>query len=365
MPVELDLERGEPLHPAPLQPNGPKQSKTGLPAMATAKHSATAPVKPLKNRHSTHISFHNHPYPDLDPTTGIPPKLQKFRNVLGVSNSPFLAPSFGGGGGDGGGGGSGGSNRSLNTKRPAANLGIYARVISEERTARWQFYLVASLINACYFLQIVIAAALTSLGASSASHVLVTVFGGLNTVIAGMLTYLKGQALPNRLRQYWIGLRKCREYIEEKERELAEPGCELDVDRELAMIVRMYHDVRQTAEDNTPDTYLPMKGAGRALLKKSGKERRKGGGAAAKNQAAMAAEEEENQMQGVGEGETQGAAAVDYPEEDTERMLGKDGAVDGKGDGKPPPPAAATTAPAPAPAPAPVPATKGTPETHT
>ncbi|KAL9037037.1 MAG: hypothetical protein Q9214_005873, partial [Letrouitia sp. 1 TL-2023] len=252
MPVERDLERGDSFHPAPLQPNGPKQSKTGVPTMATAKHSATAPVKPLKNRHSTHISFHNHPYPELDPTTGIPPKLQKFRNVLGVSNSPFLAPSFGGGGG-GGSGNSSGINKTT-AKRPAPNLGLYARVVSEERTARWQFYIVASLINACYFLQIVIAAVLTSLGASSASHILVTAFGGINTVIAGILTYLKGQSLPNRLRQYWIGLRKCREYIEEKERELAELGCELDVDRELAMIVRMYHDVRQTAEDNTPDT---------------------------------------------------------------------------------------------------------------
>ncbi|KAI4215720.1 MAG: hypothetical protein LQ351_001707 [Letrouitia transgressa] len=356
MPVEPDLERGDSFHPAPLQPNGPKQSKTGVPILTTAKHSATAPVKPLKNRHSTHISFHNHPYPDLDPTTGIPPKLQKFRNVLGVSNSPYLTASSSGAGG---GNNPSTPNSKTTPKRPAANLGIYARVVSEERTARWQFYTVASLINACYFLQIVIAAALTSLGASSASHVLVTVFGGLNTVIAGILTYLKGQALPTRLRQYWIGLRKCREYIEEKERELAEPECELDVDRELAMIVRMYHDVRQTAEDNTPDTYLPMKGAGRALLKKSGKERRK-----AKPPAAtvpVAVEEEEGEAEAGAEGQ-----AVAYPEEDVDRVLGKNGAgagdkgTDGKGgEGNPAPaPAPAPSTAAPAATPAPAPATK-------
>lgn len=31
-------------------------------------------------------------------------------------------------------------------------------------------------------------------------------------------------------------------------------------------VAAMYQAVRQTAEDNTPDTYLPMEGAGKKLL---------------------------------------------------------------------------------------------------
>ncbi|KAL9007357.1 MAG: hypothetical protein Q9173_007349, partial [Seirophora scorigena] len=127
------------------------------------------------------------------------------------------------------------------------------------------FYFAASIINTCYFAQIVVAAALTALGASGASDVAVTVFGATNTIIAGILTYLKGQGLPNRLRMYRNGLRKCREFIEEKERECEAEGWfwedgdgegGFDVDEVVDVVVRMYHDVRQTAED----TYLPTQG---------------------------------------------------------------------------------------------------------
>ncbi|KAL8911871.1 MAG: hypothetical protein Q9171_003059, partial [Xanthocarpia ochracea] len=152
------------------------------------------------------------------------------------------------------------------------NLGIYTRIIHEESSARFQFYFAASVINTCYFGQICIAAALTALGASGSSNIAITVLGAANTVLAGVLTYLKGQGLPNRLRMYWTGLRKCREFIEEKERECAAEGWwgggeaggsgeEMDVDECIETIVKMYHEVRQNAEDNTPDTYLPMRGS--------------------------------------------------------------------------------------------------------
>ena len=38
------------------------------------------------------------------------------------------------------------------------------------------------------------------------------------------------------------------------------------MDHEIADIAAMYKAVRQTAEDNTPDNYLPMAGAGKKLL---------------------------------------------------------------------------------------------------
>ncbi|KAL8948623.1 MAG: hypothetical protein Q9222_005201 [Ikaeria aurantiellina] len=270
---EPDLERGDgalkvpanPFAPPPASPNAPP-TKTANPS----RHHNRKPSAGAKPRSQSRTRRQSQQRPIShhfvhDPTA-VPPKLQKLRTVIGISTPESLAPS----------------TKSTNpfSRRPAPNLGIYARIAIEERNARLQFYATASLINACYFGQIIVAAALTALGASSSSHIVITVLGALNTVIAGILTYLKGQGLPNRLRQYWNGLRKCREFIEEKERQCeaegwGEDGDEgMDIEHEIEVMVRMYHDVRQTAEDNTPDTYLPMQGASASLL-----TREKGGAA--------------------------------------------------------------------------------------
>ena len=124
----------------------------------------------------------------------------------------------------------------------------------------------ATIIEASFLSQIVVAATLTALGAADASYIAITVLGSVNTVIAGIQTYLKGQGLPNRLRQYEFGLRKLREYIEDRERDFSHADCTLNVDHQIADIAAMYKAVRQTAEDNTPDNYLPMAGAGKKLL---------------------------------------------------------------------------------------------------
>ena len=61
-------------------------------------------------------------------------------------------------------------------------------------------------------------------------------------------------------------MRKLREYIEDRERDFSVEECALDVDYVINDVGEMYKAVRQTAEDNTPDTYLPMGGAGKKLL---------------------------------------------------------------------------------------------------
>lgn len=57
-------------------------------------------------------------------------------------------------------------------------------------------------INLCLGLQLIVAAALTALGAADGSKSAVTVFGAINTVIAGFLTYLKGSGLPGRFQYF-------------------------------------------------------------------------------------------------------------------------------------------------------------------
>ncbi|KAL8838727.1 MAG: hypothetical protein Q9170_002029 [Blastenia crenularia] len=175
-----------------------------------------------------------------------PPKLIKFRHMTGIDTPKTLY------------------NR--DPKRAARNQGVYARIILEERKSNYEYYLMSSIINASFLGQVIVAATLTALGAAGGPHLAITILGSANTVIAGVQTYLKGQGLPNRIKQYQFGLRKLREYIEDRERDFSHEDCKLDVDHVIADVSAMYQAVRQTAEDNTPDTYLPMEGAGKKLL---------------------------------------------------------------------------------------------------
>ncbi len=158
-----------------------------------------------------------------------PDKLKIFRDIVGIHPVP---------------------SEPGHERRPAENQGTYKRLIDAEIKARLQYYFSSSLINICLLAQIVIAAALTALGAANASHIVIMILGSANTLIAGGMTYLKGQGLPERLMQYANGLRKVREYLEERERQFMRPDCKLDVNQEARVILRMYEAVRQKAEDS-------------------------------------------------------------------------------------------------------------------
>lgn len=140
--------------------------------------------------------------------------------------------------------------------RTTPNIGIYKHVVNAEERRRWQYIACASFINICLLAQIAFAAILTALGASSSPHNVITVFGAINTAIAGTLALMKGRGLPFRLRQDWVGLRRVRDYIEERERDL-EQGIQLcDLQTEIKNVVKMYDDVRTAMENNQPDVYV-------------------------------------------------------------------------------------------------------------
>lgn len=178
-----------------------------------------------------------------------PPRLVKFQNLVGICSPNVLRV-----------------NGILT--RPAQNEGIYKRTVEEERRIKLQYSISNYMVNTFYMLQIIVGAALTALGAAKGPASAVTFLGAVNTVIAGLLTYLKGQGLPTRLEQYLHLLRTLREFIEAREREFMEPDCPLDVDEEIDRVTRMYQEVRQTAQDNAPGTVLPPRGAITTLLKK-------------------------------------------------------------------------------------------------
>lgn len=114
------------------------------------------------------------------------------------------------------------------------------------------------LINSCLGLQVIIAAALTAMGAANTNHVSITAFGAINTVIAGTLTYLKGSGLPNRIRWYENEWKRVREYIEQRERDFSLPNCRLDVQEVVAVIEAMYEEVKLDIQNNTPEAYVSL-----------------------------------------------------------------------------------------------------------
>lgn len=169
-------------------------------------------------------------------------RLTLFRLMVGISTSPYL----------------GYSESSPIGRRPAANIGIYARVVHSEQKSKDGYKVYSTLINACFFLQIVVAAALTAFGAAGVSHGAVTAFGAINTIIAGLLTFLKGSGLPARLKYYGNEWKKIREFIEQRERDFSRSGCTLDVYEVVATVDRMYNHTKREIEMNTPDGYTSV-----------------------------------------------------------------------------------------------------------
>ncbi|KAL4814173.1 hypothetical protein BDW67DRAFT_93092 [Aspergillus spinulosporus] len=166
-----------------------------------------------------------------DASVLIPPsdKLLVFRALTGIDSTPALSLPH-------------------HTPRTAPNIGIYTRVVKAETKAAKRYRFHATLINTCLGIQIVFAAALTALGAARGPHNAVTAFGAISTIVAGILTYLKGSGLPDRLKHYQNEWRNIREYIEQRERELCLDGCGLDVEEEIRIIEQMYEGVKREIE---------------------------------------------------------------------------------------------------------------------
>lgn len=79
---------------------------------------------------------------------------------------------------------------------------LYGRAIHARNAQNTTYMITAALSNTLLLTQVVLGAALTALGASESSHILITVFGALNTIIAGLVAYLKSRGQPMRARMY-------------------------------------------------------------------------------------------------------------------------------------------------------------------
>ncbi|TRX97784.1 hypothetical protein FHL15_001539 [Xylaria flabelliformis] len=208
-------------------------ASASVPAVVPVASQVPGPANSFVPGSESHRSVYLNP--EEDPLTF-------FRLMLGIQTSPYLGFTI---------------TSHLGT-RPAANIGLYARIIHSEQKAKDSFKVFSVVINGCYFLQIVIAAALTALGAARASSGAVTAFGALNTVIAGLLTFLKGSGLPGRLKYYGNEWKKIREFIEQRERDFMRSGHNLDVYEVVETIEKMYNNLKADIELNTPDSYTSV-----------------------------------------------------------------------------------------------------------
>lgn len=68
---------------------------------------------------------------------------------------------------------------------------LYGRALKMKRNQSTTYAITAGVSNILLLMQVVLGAAVTGLGASESSHILITLFGATNTIIAGVVAYLK------------------------------------------------------------------------------------------------------------------------------------------------------------------------------
>lgn len=151
--------------------------------------------------------------------------------------------------------------------RPTGNRSLYARATRKRKSQGIIYSLTASLSNTLLLSQVVLGATLTALGASESSHVLITVFGVLNTIIAGLVAYLKSRGQPMRARMFMDDLEHVVDEIENSKtmwlgiKDHALGYDEIDVDdtvsvrSEVARLTRLYESAIKKYKDNNPDMY--------------------------------------------------------------------------------------------------------------
>jgi hypothetical protein len=94
---------------------------------------------------------------------------------------------------------------------------LYGRAIKQKRDQSVTYQVTAGISNTLLLSQVVLGAAVTALGASESSHILITLFGATNTIIAGVVAYLKSRGQPMRARMYRDDLERVVDEIENSE----------------------------------------------------------------------------------------------------------------------------------------------------
>lgn len=154
----------------------------------------------------------------------------------------------------------------LNCPRPGATP-LYERATRKHRRQSRIYILTASINNTLLLSQVVLGAALTALGASQSPHQWITVFGALNTVIAGVVAYMKSRGQPMRSRMFRDDLERVVEEIENSEimwlgiargahgYDAIDTDDEVSVRSEVARLTKLFDRAVRNNTLNNPDMY--------------------------------------------------------------------------------------------------------------
>lgn len=144
---------------------------------------------------------------------------------------------------------------------------LYQRVVKRRRGQHCTYVLTATLVNTLLLSQIVLGASLTGLAASNSNRILITVFGALNTVIAGVIAFLKSRGQPVRARMFRDDLERVVDEIENSAvmwfgisrgvhgYEAIDTDDQVTVRGEVARLTRLYDKAVKTNTMNDPDMY--------------------------------------------------------------------------------------------------------------
>lgn len=144
---------------------------------------------------------------------------------------------------------------------------LYARALQRRRNQSYTYALTATLTNGLLLSQVVLGAALTGLGASDSSRVLITVFGALNTIIAGVIAFLKSRGQPLRARMFRDDLDRVVDEIESSAvmwlgistgvhgYDAIDTDEQVTVRSEVARLTRLYDKAVKANTTNDPDLY--------------------------------------------------------------------------------------------------------------
>jgi hypothetical protein len=160
------------------------------------------------------------------------------------------------------------SNLPPNSKWSSRPTTLYKRATRELHSQNTTYMVTACLSNTLLLTQVVLGAILTALGASESSHVLITIFAVMNTVIAGLVAYLKSRGQPMRARMFRDDMERVVDEIENSEvmwlgiskgvlgyDEINTDG-EVTVRSEVARLTRLYDRAVKTNTMNNPDIYM-------------------------------------------------------------------------------------------------------------
>nr|POE76157.1 hypothetical protein CFP56_59637 [Quercus suber] len=144
---------------------------------------------------------------------------------------------------------------------------LFQRATKHRRNQTATYLFSATVSNGLLLSQVVLGAALTGLGASASSHILITVFGALNTVIAGVLAFVKSRGQPMRARMFRDDLDRVVDEIENSAvmwlgissgvhgYDAIDTDDQVTVRSEVARLTRLYDKAVKTNTMNDPDTY--------------------------------------------------------------------------------------------------------------